>query len=115
MKHLLSGLAAAAALMVAVPVWAQSAPPAAPPSAAAPAPAPVQSMNRMPAGGRATSERGARGAAARGHHRGHAAHPSAVSAADQLNRQELSQLQGTNPTTTNRMSVGGRATSGGNQ
>src|SRR5271169_6590206 len=112
MKHLLSGVAAAAALVVAVPVWAQSAPPAAPPAAAA---APVQSMNRMPAGGRATSERGARGAAARGHHRSHAAHPSAVSAADQLNRQELSQLQGGNPTTMNRMPAGGRATSGGNQ
>lgn len=75
---------------------------------------PVQSMNRMPAGGRATSERGS---AARAHHRRHAVQSAKGSAADnsanQLNRQELSQLQGGNPTTMNRMPAGGRATSGG--
>jgi hypothetical protein len=107
MKLLLTGVAVAAALVIAAPVWAQNSTPT-------PAPAPVQSMNRMPAGGTATSERGS---GARAHHRRHAAQSagksSAGSQADQLNRQELSQLQGTNPTTMNRMSVGGRATSGG--
>jgi hypothetical protein len=105
MKHLLTGVAVAAALAIAAPVWAQN---------PAPTPAPVQSMNRMPAGGSATSERGS---GARAHHRHHAVQSagksSAGSQADQLNRQELSQLQGTNPTTMNRMSVGGKATSGG--
>lgn len=107
MKHLLTGVAVAAGLAVAAPVWAQN-------PAPTPAPAPVQSMNRMPAGGSATSERGS---GARAHHRRHAVQSaeksSAGSQADQLNRQELSQLQGANPTTMNRMSVGGKATSGG--
>jgi len=87
-----------------------------PPDVNAPA-APVQSMNRMPAGGRATSERGATGSVTRAHHRRHAAQSARApsdNTADQLNRQELSQLPGAgNPTTMNRMSVGGRATSGG--
>ena len=73
--------------------------------------------NRMPAGGRATSERGTTGSVTRAHHRRHAVQsartPSAGGQADQLNRQELTQLPGTNPTTMNRMSTGGRATSGG--
>ena len=107
MKHLLTGVAVAAVLVIAAPVWAQN-------PAPTPAPAPVQSMNRMPAGGSATSERGS---GARAHHRRHAVQSagksSAGSQADQLNRQELSQLQGANPTTMNRMSVGGKATSGG--
>src|SRR5271170_8380396 len=114
MKHLLTGVAVAAALAIAAPVWAQNpsggngmgmpgpnpgsgggapAPAAAP--APTPAPAPVQSMNRMPAGGRATSERGS---GARAPHRRHAAQSAGKSSvdsqADQLNRQELSQLQG---------------------
>lgn len=120
MKGLLIGVAAVAALAISVPVWAQPAPSTAPPpGATAPAPAaqsatPSQ-MNRMPAGGRATSNRGM-GTGTRAHHRRHAVElkssSSAGSQADQLNRQELSQLQGTNPTTMNRMSVGGRATSG---
>jgi hypothetical protein len=117
MKHLLIGVAAAAALGFAAPVWAQPAPATAPPGASTPAPPPVQEMNRMPAGGRATSERGHTGSVARAHHRRHAVqaarNPSAGDQADQLNRQELSQIQATNPTMMNRMSVGGRATSGG--
>jgi hypothetical protein len=137
MKHLLTGVAVAAALAITAPLWAQN--PSggngmgmpgpnpgggggltpysgggAPAPAAAPAPAPVQSMNRMPAGGRATSERGS---GARAHHRRHAVQSagksSAGSQADQLNQQELSRLQGSNPTTMNRMPAGGRATSGG--
>ncbi len=133
MKHLLTGVAVAAALAIAAPVWAQNPSggngmgmpgpnpgggggltPYSGGGAPAPAPAPVQSMNRMPAGGSATSERGS---GARAHHRRPAVQSagksSAGSQADQLNRQELSQLQGANPTTMNRMSVGGKATSGG--
>jgi hypothetical protein len=125
MKRLVIGAAAAAALAFSAQGWAQQAPPTSPPPGAnAPAP-PVQSMNRMPAGGRATSERGATGSVTRAHHRRHAVqsaqHTSARGAragagdvADQLNRKELSQVQaGGNPTTMNRMSVGGRPTSGG--
>jgi hypothetical protein len=120
MKHLLIGGAAVAALAIAAPVWAQPAPSAPPPGASAPGPAAPSAMphqmNRMPAGGGATSERGT-GPLPRTHHPRHAGHaartPSAGSQADQLNQQELSRLQGTNPTTMNRMSVGGKATSGG--
>jgi hypothetical protein len=121
MKHLLVGAAAVAALAIGAPAWAQPAPSAPPPAATMPAPAaaPVQSMNRMPAGGRATSERGMTGSVERAHHRSHAARPakapSADNSANRLNQQELSQLQGGNPTTMNRMPAGGRATSGGNQ
>ncbi len=167
MKHLLIGAAAVAALAISGPVWAQPAPSPASPGATAPAPAPtsslpsemnrmpaagrptsergtgpvpgatapsgmnmppgmtmpatttgpVQSINRMPAGGRATSERGTTGSVTRAHHRRHAVqsakNSSADSQADQLNRQELSQLQSANPTMMNRMSAGGKATSGG--
>jgi hypothetical protein len=160
-QHLLTGVAVVATIAISAPSWAQPTPSTAPPpgasapappvqpmnrmpaggkatsergatgaaagmgqpaSSASPAPvasghhAPAQSMNRMPAGGRATSERGATGSVARRHHR-HVSHPakskSAGPTADQLNRQELSQIQSTNPITTNRMSVGGRPTSGG--
>ncbi len=62
MKHLLIGGAAVAALAIAAPVWAQPAPSAPPPGTSAPGPAAPSAMpnqmNRMPAGGRATSERG---------------------------------------------------------
>jgi len=120
MKHLLIGGVAVAALAIAAPVWAQPAPSAPPPvNMPAPAAAPVQSLNRMPAGGKATSERGMTGSVERAHHRSHAArpakNPSAGGPADQLNRQELSQVQHANPTAMNRMSVGGKATSGGHQ
>jgi hypothetical protein len=125
MKHFLISATAVAAIAISAPIWAQPAPSTgAQPGASAPAP--VQPMNRMPAGGRATSERGATGSVTRAHHRRHtvqsARNSSAGDAADQLNREELSQLQsgnsapmnpGANPTTTNRMSVGGRPTSGG--
>ena len=122
MKHLLIGAAVVAALGLCAPVWAQPAPSTSSPGASTPAPAPPaptsampSQMNRMPAGGRATSNRGT-GPVTRAHHRRHAVHaarsPSAGGAADQLNRQELGQLQTSNPTTTNRMSVGGKATSG---
>jgi len=123
----------AATLALAAPVLAQTSPSGPPPGAAASAP--VQSLNRMPAGGKATSERGMTGSVERAHYRHHtthahtatahthAAHPHAAHGArqptgangqaDQLNRQELSQVQSANPTTMNRMPAGGRATSGG--
>ena|SRR5271170_6369930 len=118
MKHLLIGGVVVAALAIAAPAWAQPAPSAPPPGASAPpaTSAMPNEMNRMPAGGRATSERGT-GRTARTHHPRHAGraarNPSADSQANQLNQQELSRLQGNNPTTMNRMPAGGRATSGG--
>jgi hypothetical protein len=123
MKHFLMPAIALAALAVSGPLSAQPAPTNSPP-AATNAPAPVQSLNRMPAGGRATSERGLTGSVERAHHRRHAARASThasqsqpTGTADQLNRQELTNVQSGsqagNPTTMNRMSVGGRATSGG--
>jgi hypothetical protein len=128
MKRFVIGAATVAAIAFYGHSWAQPAPATSPPpGATAPAP-PAQSMNRMPAGGRATSERGATGSVTRAHHRRHTAqsarHTSAHGeaggggaggTADQLNRQELSQVQvqGGNPTTMNRMPAGGRATSGG--
>src|SRR5579883_2764129 len=62
------------------------------PSPAASAPAPAQSLNRMPAGGRATSERGQPGSVVRAHHRRHMTHASRMTSHDttnQLNQQEL--------------------------
>lgn len=123
MRRFLIAASAAAAIAVACPVWAQQATTNPPPSGAN-TPAPVQSLNRMPAGGRATSERGATGSVTRAHHRRHAVQSASRSSSDnsanQLNQQELSQIQGanptaqdTNPTTINRMPAGGRATSGG--
>ena len=60
---------------------------------------------------------------ARAHHATHhkmASHPrgsqkSQGDIANQLNQQELSNIQATNPTTMNRMPAGGRATSGTHQ
>lgn len=99
MKHPLIS-AAVAALAVSAPVWAQPAP-STPPSASAPASA-------APAGHT--------GSVTRAHHRRHAVQaarnpPGGVSA-DQLNQQELSTLQTSNPTQMNRMPAGGKATSG---
>jgi hypothetical protein len=138
MKHLLNGVAVVAALAIAAPVWAQNpsggnpmgtpgpnpgGPGLTPYSGAAqPAPAPAaeppSQMNRMPAGGRATSDRGV-GTGSRAHHPRHAVHtarnPSADNSANQLNQQELSTLPAANPTPMNRMPAGGRATSGTNR
>jgi hypothetical protein len=140
MRHLSNDVAVVAALAIVAPVWAQNpsggnsmgmpgpspggpgltpystgAPP--PP---APAAEPPSQMNRMPAGGRATSDRGVgTGSVTRAHHRRHAVqtarNPSADNSANQLNQQELSTLPATNPTTMNRMPAGGRATSGTNR
>ena len=139
-KHLFNGVAVVAALAIAAPVWAQNPSggnsvgtpgpnPGGPgltpystgvPPAPAPAAAPPSQMNRMPAGGRATSDRGmGTGSVTRAHHRRHAVqaakNPSADNSANQLNQQELSTLPAANPTTMNRMPAGGRATSGTHQ
>ena len=70
MQNFLVALAAIAALTISVQAGAQPAPSTATP----PSPAHVQPMNRMPAGGPATSERGATGSVLRAHQRHHAAH-----------------------------------------
>jgi hypothetical protein len=120
MKRIFVGMAAAAALAISAPVRAQPAPSTAPPSANTPAPpatsAPSQ-MNRMPAGGRATSDRGmGTGSRTRAHHQRHAVqsvrNPSAGGSAEQLNREEVARFQSSNPSSMNRMPAGGRATSG---
>ncbi len=72
MKHFLVGLIAVAALTISLQAGAQTAPPAPTPPGAAPA----QQLNRMSVGGRATSERGATGSAARAHQRHYATHPA---------------------------------------
>jgi len=99
MKHLLIGTAVAA-LAISAPVWAQPAP-AAPPGASPSAPTATTTYT---------------GSVTRAHHRRHAVQSarnrSAGTSADQLNQQELSTLQGGNPSQMNRMPAGGRATSG---
>lgn len=84
MKHLLNGVAIAAALAIAVPAWAQNAPmsPSAP-KAAAPA-------ATMPAAASGQKHRAVRHHATRHHGR----MASGDSMTRQLNREELSRLQG---------------------
>ena len=84
MKHLLNGVAIAAALAITAPAWAQtSAPmtPAAPPAASSAAPAPMATTKHH----RARPHRMAR--------HGRMAKSSSDSTTDQLNRQELSRIQ----------------------
>jgi hypothetical protein len=99
MKHLLIGAAAVAALAFSVPVSAQPAPST--PSANAPAPAATPKQT---------------GSVTRAHHRRHAVQAArnrpAGDSAEQLNQQELSKFETSNPTQMNRMSGGGKATSG---
>jgi hypothetical protein len=126
MKLFLIAASAIVAIAVSTPLWAQPAPGNPPPSGAQAA-APVQSANRMPAGGRVTSERGLTGAVERAHHRRHATHAAArasqaqLGVADQLNGQEFAKIQSGNqpqsgnPSTLNRMPIGGKATSGSNK
>jgi hypothetical protein len=84
----------------------------------------AQSANRMPAAGRVTSERGLTGPVERAHHRRHATYHASQAqsqgVANQLNQQESkiqsgNQPPGGNPTTLNRMPIGGKATSGSNK
>jgi hypothetical protein len=114
MKHFLLAATAIAALMVSTPLWAQvgsTTPSTTPQSQDVPyqipatptpeTPAHVQSMNRMHAGGKVTSERGRRIPIHRRHHEIQSA-----------SRAPSRTAHGTNPTTPNRMSVGGKVTSG---
>jgi hypothetical protein len=86
MKHLLNGVAIAAALAIAAPVWAQApmkpASPAAPKAAAA---APAAGAPAAPAAAKQRHKRGPMRVAKRG---------AAESTTDQLNRQELARIQG---------------------
>lgn len=88
MKHLLNGVAIAAALAIAAPVWAQAPKPASPaapkPAAAAPM-APMAGAPAAPAAAKQRKKRGATRVAKRG---------PAESTTDQLNRQELARIQG---------------------
>jgi len=120
MNRIFIGVAAVAALAIYAPVRAQPAPSTAPPGADTPAPpatsAPGQ-MHRMPAGGRATSDRATgTGSRRHAHHQRHATqsvrNSSAGSSAEQLNREEVARFQSGNPSSMNRMPAGGRATSG---
>jgi hypothetical protein len=96
MKPILLSVALVTAVAIATPAGAQQAPSSGPP------PHPVQPLGRMPAGGPPVSERGIPGSVERAHHRPHrvyhshpmhAGSPSpADNQADQLNRQELSQI-----------------------
>jgi hypothetical protein len=81
MKHLLNGVAIAAALVIAAPVWAQ-----APTTGAAPA-APKAAAPAAPMTGMASPQRHKRV-------RHMARHGSGGSQADQLNGQELARIQG---------------------
>src|SRR5438309_5843541 len=88
MKHLLNGVAIAAALVIAVPAWAQNAPmsPSAPKAAAAPAKA-------MPAAAPAQKHHAMRHHAMR-HHVRRSRMAGGDGMTEQLNRQELQRLGG---------------------
>src|SRR5262245_66126470 len=102
MKHLLIGVVAIGVLTISAPVFAQPAASTAPGTNAGPAAA---------SGGHV-------GSATRAHHRRHAVQSArnrstgGGGTANQLNREELARFQANNPSSKNRMPVGGRATSG---
>jgi hypothetical protein len=107
MKHLLYGIAAIGVLAISAPVWAQPAASTTPPAA----------YSGSSPRGETSAER-----AAPSHHMHHPRHAAAYhgvgrrpgqGAADELNRQELTRLDRTSPTSVNRMSTGGRVISGG--
>jgi hypothetical protein len=102
MKHLLNGVAIAAVLAIAAPVWAQapaspSSPPKAPPAAAAPAAgakmAPMAGAPMAPMAGKQRHKRMHRYMARRGMHRGMGGGGGDMMT-DQLNRDELARIQG---------------------
>ncbi len=84
MKHLLNGVAIAAALAIAIPAWAQAPKPPAGPTEAAPASAgaPMASKQRHKRVSHRTARRGGRGMG------------GGDTMTEQLNREELSRLQG---------------------
>ena len=90
MKHLLNGVAIAAALAIAAPAaWAQApmTPKSSAPKAAAPAAAPTAGAPAAPMASKQRHKRGARTYARRGTRGG------GVSMTDQLNREELARIQ----------------------
>ena len=93
MKHLLTGVAMAAAFAIAAPVWAQTTPPApmTPPAAAPAAPAPAKSMAK-PAAAKPMAAK----PMAKKHHM--AMHKGMMSEGDKmtedLNKQELDRIMG---------------------
>ena|SRR5438552_545197 len=109
MKHLLNGVAIAAALAIAAPAaWAQApmTPKSSAPKAAAPAAAPTAGAPAAPMASKQRHKRGARTAARRG--RG-----GAVSMTDQLNREELARIQSGGGAAPPAFSGYGRAEPGG--
>src|SRR5690242_12551296 len=95
MKHLLNGVAIAATLAIAAPVWAQapttSPPPAAPAAAAPAAPGPAAAA---PAAAKQRHHRPMRHMAHKGHMRKMGAGDMMT---EQLNREELARIQGASP------------------
>ena len=94
MKHLLNGVAIAAALAIAAPVWAQAPmTPSSPPKAAAAPAAPSAGAPMAPMAGKQKHKRMMRRHMARGGMRGKMMR-SGDNMTDQLNREELSRIQG---------------------
>jgi hypothetical protein len=93
MKHLLNGVAIAAALAIAAPVWAQAPmTPSSPPKAAAAPAAPAAGAPMAPMAGKQKHKRMMRRHMARGGMRGKMM--SGDNMTDQLNREELARIQG---------------------
>jgi hypothetical protein len=96
MKHLLTGVAMAAALAIAAPVWAQNAPSSSAPPAAAPA-APAAPAAKAPAAKPMAAKPAAKPMAAKKpmHHMAMHHHMnSGDQMTEQLNAQELQRIQG---------------------
>ena len=90
MKHLLNGVAIAAALAIAAPAWAQA---PMTPKAAAPA-APKAAAPAAPAAGAPMAPMASKQRHKRGMKRMMAKRGGAMSTTDQLNREELARIQG---------------------
>ena len=96
MKHLLNGVAIAAALAIAAPVWAQAPmTPSSPPKAAAAPAAPAAGAPMAPMAGKQRHKRMMRHHMARGGMRGKMSAGNTMT--DQLNREELARIQGGMP------------------
>jgi hypothetical protein len=94
MKHLLNGVAIAAALAIAAPAWAQA--PMTPTAKTAPkaaAPAPATPAAGAPAAPMASKQRHKRGS----HRMARRGRGGAPTMTDQLNREELARIQGGAP------------------
>jgi hypothetical protein len=92
MKHLLNGVAIAAALAIAAPVWAQAPMTPSSPSAPKAAAAPAAGAPMAPMAGKQRHKRMMRHMAM--HHKMHGKMAGADNMTDQLNREELARIQG---------------------